>query len=79
MTRQALAPPVQHDPMSVVIADFQNNTSDAAFDGVLEPMLRRALEGASFISAYDRNRHQPHRRRASARSGSTKWPRASSR
>ena len=56
VTRQALAPPVQHEPVSVVIADFQNNTNDAAFDGVLEPTLRRALEGASFISAYDRNR-----------------------
>ena len=56
VTRQALAPPVQHDPISVVIADFENNTGDAAFDRVVEPMLRRALEGASFISAYDRNR-----------------------
>ena len=56
VTRQALAPPVQHDPVSVLIADFQNNTNDAAFDGVLEPMLKRALEGASFITAYDRIR-----------------------
>src|SRR5688572_29662143 len=56
VTRQALAPPVVHDPVSVVIADFQNNTNDAAFNGVLEPTLKRALEGASFISAYDRNR-----------------------
>lgn len=56
VTRQALAPPVQHDPVTVVIADFQNNTNDTAFDRVLEPMLRRALEGASFISAYDRTR-----------------------
>ena len=56
MTRQAVAPPVQHDPVSVVIADFQNNTNDPAFDGVLEPMLKRALEGASFITAYDRIR-----------------------
>ena len=55
-TRQALAPPVQHDPISVVIADFQNNTNDAALNGVLEPTLKRALEGASFITAYDRNR-----------------------
>ena len=55
-TRQALAPPVQHEPVSVVIADFQNNTNDGTFDGVLEPTLKRALEGASFISAYDRTR-----------------------
>jgi len=56
VTRQAVAPPVQHDPVSVVIADFQNNTNDPAFDGVLEPMLKRALEGANFITAYDRIR-----------------------
>jgi serine/threonine protein kinase len=55
-TRQALAPPVEHEPVSVVIADFQNNTSDAAFNSVLEPTLKRALEGASFITAYDRFR-----------------------
>jgi tetratricopeptide (TPR) repeat protein len=48
-------PPVAHDPVSVVIADFQNNTGDTTFDRTLEPMLKRALEGASFISAYDRN------------------------
>jgi tetratricopeptide (TPR) repeat protein len=48
------AVPVQHDPVSVVIADFQNNTGDMTFDGVLEPTLKRALEDATFINAYDR-------------------------
>jgi tetratricopeptide (TPR) repeat protein len=47
--------PVQHDPVSVVIADFTNTTNDPAFDRTLEPMLKRALEGAGFISAYDRD------------------------
>ena len=47
------APP-QHEPVSVVIADFQNSTGDAAFDRVLEPMLKLALEDAGFISAFDR-------------------------
>jgi serine/threonine protein kinase/tetratricopeptide (TPR) repeat protein len=47
-------PPVQHAPVSVLISDFQNATDDPAFDRTLEPMVRRALEGASFISAYDR-------------------------
>jgi TolB-like protein len=55
VTRSALAPPVQHEPVSVVIADFQNRTNDPAFDRTLEPVLKRALEGASFISAFDRN------------------------
>ena len=48
-------PPVQHDPVSVVIADFVNQTGNAAFDQTLEPMLKRALEGAGFVTAYDRN------------------------
>ena len=47
--------PVQHDPVSVLIADFQNSTGDPAFDRTLEPMMKLALEGAGFISAYDRN------------------------
>jgi eukaryotic-like serine/threonine-protein kinase len=50
----ATRPPVQHDPVSVVIADFQNSTGDASFDGTLASTLQLALEGASFISAYDR-------------------------
>ena len=32
-------PPVQHDPVSVVLADFENRTNDPAFDRVLEPMM----------------------------------------
>jgi tetratricopeptide (TPR) repeat protein len=56
VTREALAPPVVPDPVSVVIADFENSTGDAALDRVVEPTLRRALEGAGFISAFDRNR-----------------------
>ncbi|MCH7748470.1 MAG: protein kinase, partial [Acidobacteria bacterium] len=47
-------PVVQPDPVSVVIADLDNRTNDAAFDGTLEPMLKRVLEDAGFISAYDR-------------------------
>jgi tetratricopeptide (TPR) repeat protein len=40
--------------VSVLVADFQNNTSDTIFDGTLEPMFNVALEGASFISAFNR-------------------------
>jgi eukaryotic-like serine/threonine-protein kinase len=50
------APVVDPSPVTVIIADLQNNTNDRTFDGTLEPMLTRALEGASFINAYDRNR-----------------------
>ena len=49
-------PPVQHKPVSVVIADFQNRTNDPVFDHTLEPLLRLVLEGATFVSAYDRAR-----------------------
>jgi len=52
---RTLVPPPPHEPVSVVIADFQNSSNDPAFDRTIEPMLKRALEGASFITAYDRN------------------------
>ncbi|HMK23624.1 MAG TPA: tetratricopeptide repeat protein, partial [Terriglobales bacterium] len=42
-------------PVSVLVADFQNNTSDPLFDDTLEPMFNVALEGASFINAYNRS------------------------
>jgi eukaryotic-like serine/threonine-protein kinase len=51
-----MAPEKAHDPVSVVIADFQNNTGDPAFDNTLGQTVRRALEDATFISAYDRSR-----------------------
>ncbi len=47
-------PAVPHEPVSVVIADFQNRTDDPTFDHTLEPVLRIVLEGAGFITAYDR-------------------------
>ncbi len=48
------APPKEHEPVAVVIADFENTTGEPTFDRSLEPMIKRALEGAGFISAYDR-------------------------
>jgi serine/threonine protein kinase/tetratricopeptide (TPR) repeat protein len=45
---------VTHAPISVLVADFQNNTSDTLFDDTLEPMVNVALEGASFINAFNR-------------------------
>jgi len=49
-------PPTPHSPVTVIIADISNHTGDPIFDGTLEPTLKLALEGASFISAYDRTR-----------------------
>ncbi len=47
-------PPVQHGPVSLLLTDFNNTTGDPVFDGTLEPMLEIALEGASFVSVYNR-------------------------
>jgi tetratricopeptide (TPR) repeat protein len=46
--------PSKHAPLSLLLADFNNATGDPVFDGTLEPMLGVALEGASFISLYNR-------------------------
>jgi serine/threonine protein kinase/tetratricopeptide (TPR) repeat protein len=55
VTRIFTAPPLQPDPVSVVIADLDNRTGDPTLSRALEPMLRRGLESAGFISAYDRS------------------------
>ena len=44
------------EPMSVLIADFQNDTGDEIFDGALEQALAIGLEEAPFISSYRRGR-----------------------
>ena len=47
-------PAVDHEVVSVILADLQNATNDPAFDRTLEPMLKLALEGAGFINAVHR-------------------------
>ncbi len=47
-------PPGPHAPVTLLIADFDNETGDSVFDGTLEPMLGIALEGAPFISSFNR-------------------------
>jgi len=47
-------PKAAHPPVSVLVADFTNHTGDPIFDGTLEPMFNFALEGASFVTAYNR-------------------------
>ncbi len=39
-------------PVSVLVAEFQNNTGDTVFNGVLEQAFSLGLEGATFITAY---------------------------
>jgi tetratricopeptide (TPR) repeat protein/predicted Ser/Thr protein kinase len=45
---------VAHTPVSVLVADFRNNTGDSLFDDTLEPMFNVALEGASFVNGFNR-------------------------
>ena len=58
-TRQLTAPVIPHAPVTVLIADFQNTTNDPTFDHTLGQTLRRGLESASFITAFDRTRVRP--------------------
>ena len=41
-------------PVSVLIADFKNNSSESIFEGSIEAVLKVGLEGAPFITTYDR-------------------------
>src|SRR5262249_51851745 len=51
-TRKLVTPAKAHDPVSVLIADFDNQSGDATFDGTLEETLAIALENASFITVF---------------------------
>jgi eukaryotic-like serine/threonine-protein kinase len=46
--------PVEYAPVAVIIADVENATNDRTFDRSVPQALRRALESASFITAFDR-------------------------
>jgi tetratricopeptide (TPR) repeat protein len=47
-------PEVQHAPVSVLVADFENRTGDPVFDGVVEQALGLGIEGASFVTVFPR-------------------------
>jgi tetratricopeptide (TPR) repeat protein/predicted Ser/Thr protein kinase len=47
-------PEAPRKPESVLITDFVNKTGDPIFDGTLEPSFGLALEGASFLTSYNR-------------------------
>ena len=53
-TGRESSPPAGPKPVSVLIADFENKTGDTVFDGALEQTFAIGLEGASFITLYDR-------------------------
>jgi tetratricopeptide (TPR) repeat protein len=48
------APAVEREPVSVVIADFDNQTGDPVFDGLVDRALAVGVEGASFVTVYSR-------------------------
>ncbi len=48
------APAAARDPVSVLVADFENQTGDAVFDGLVEQALAIGVESASFVSVYPR-------------------------
>lgn len=43
------------EPISVLIADFDNQTGDELFDGTLEQALNLGIEGAAFVTSYRRS------------------------
>lgn len=44
-----------HEPVSVLIADFVNETGDELFDGTLEQALQIGIESAPFVTGYRRD------------------------
>jgi tetratricopeptide (TPR) repeat protein/predicted Ser/Thr protein kinase len=46
--------PVAHRQMSVLVADFNNQTADSVFNETLEPAFIIGLEGAPFIQSFSR-------------------------
>jgi tetratricopeptide (TPR) repeat protein len=50
--------PVPPPMRMVLVGDIENRTGDPVFDGTLEPALGTALEGASFLTLFQRNSAQ---------------------
>ena len=48
-------PATVQNPVTVLVADFANQTEDPVFDGTLEPAFTVALEGAGFINTFRRD------------------------
>jgi tetratricopeptide (TPR) repeat protein len=48
-------PPVELEPISVLIADFDNRTGNPVFNGLLEQALTVGIEGAPHVTSYQRN------------------------
>lgn len=46
--------PVVHGPVKILVSDFANTTGNPLLTGTLETLMSTALEGASFITTYNR-------------------------
>jgi tetratricopeptide (TPR) repeat protein len=53
-TRGRAIPIVQREPVSVLIANFENRANEPLFDGLIEQALGVGIEGTSFVTAYPR-------------------------
>jgi len=52
--RGPVGPPAPQEPVSVLIANFENNANEPLFDGLVEQALGVGIEGASFVTTYPR-------------------------
>jgi eukaryotic-like serine/threonine-protein kinase len=48
--------PVTHKEVSLLVADFANNTAESVFDETLEPAFVIGLEGSPFIESFSRGK-----------------------
>ena len=46
--------PAVHGPVKILVSDFANSTGNPVLTGTLETLISTALEGASFITTYNR-------------------------
>jgi tetratricopeptide (TPR) repeat protein len=53
--RSPAAPAAPREPVSVLIADFENRAGDPLFTGTLEQALAIGMEGAPFVSNFSRS------------------------
>jgi len=66
-----------HQAVRVLLADFRNDTGDQVFDGTVEPTVALQLEGAPFITVF--NRAQARATLAELKPGATQLDEANAR
>ena len=66
-----------HKAVRILLADFRNDTGDQVFDGTVEPTVALQLEGAPFISVF--NRAQARATLAELKPGTTQLDEANAR